>query len=874
MRDLTTGSPAPAATGGFTSILRRPMRGVVQEARGHGLRSARALAAGLCAAALLLFLGPVGGLDGHVVSDASGLVLLAAMFTVAELVTVEVHFRHEAHSFTFGEIPIVLGLHLLGGSGLVLAQLIGSLAARSAWRRQPPIKRAFNIGLAVFDAGLAAVAYELIRGDHRPLGLHGQAATFGATVLVSLTSGLLIALAIQLSGGQVTRGPLVRTLVLSLAITVTNTAMALMAVTLIRTRPGSAWLLVAPCATIYFAYRAFAREKRERQRMNFLYSCSRDLHEGPNAEEAVAALLVRTTETFRAARAELVIFPTSDRAVPLRTSVGPEGRRNVMVPLRPDEMHLLTAAMSVVPEARLVTQETALSMRPYLHRRGVQTAMVAPLQVDRRVVGLLMVGNPLGDIGTFEDEDLLLLDALAGQLRVFLEFDRLGQAFDRLSNLQGQLVHQANHDPLTSLANRVLFVERTEEALTAGRTVAVMFVDLDDFKTVNDGLGHDAGDQLLKAVAQRLEGTLRTGDLAARLGGDEFAILVVTGPAQPDPQAVAERVLEALTAPFSVAGEQLLVRASVGVAVGDGGEASVGDLLRKADVAMYVAKHGGKGRAATFDPSMDAELQERLHLETELQRALAQDALEVVYQPVVDLTTGAVVALEALARWDHPQRGLIPPDVFVPVAERCGLAAEVGRAVLDLACRRVAALPQGPTGPVSLSVNVSARELTQPGFVEDVLAAMGRSGLRPSSLIVEVTERAILDAGDDAATLTMLRARGVRVAVDDFGTGNSSLSYLRSLPLDLLKVDPSFVAGLGAPDADRTVTSAIVGLAATLGLGVVAEGVETAGQVRELVAMGCTMAQGHHLAPPLGADQLDDVVTAPLAVRMPGAVHQ
>jgi diguanylate cyclase (GGDEF)-like protein len=413
----------------------------------------------------------------------------------------------------------------------------------------------------------------------------------------------------------------------------------------------------------------------------------------------------------------------------------------------------------------------------------------------------------------------------------------------------------------------VLFVERTEEALAAGRTVAVMFVDLDDFKTVNDGLGHDAGDQLLKAVARRLDGTLRSGDIAARLGGDEFAILVVARPGQPDPQSLAERVLEALSAPFGVQGEQLLVRASVGIAVGHARSASVGDLLRKADVAMYAAKHGGKGRAAAFDPSMDAELRERLHLETELQRALAEDALEVVYQPVVELTSGVVVALEALVRWDHPQRGLIPPDVFVPVAERCGLAADVGHAVLDAACRRVAALPHGPAGPLSLAVNLSARELTQPGLVEHVLTTVRRAGLGPSSLIVEVTERAILDAGDDGAALEQLRSEGVRVAVDDFGTGNSSLTYLRGLPLDVLKVDRSFVAGLETADADRTVTSAIVGLATTLGLGVIAEGVETAGQVGQLLALGCTLGQGHHLSPPLDADQLDAVVSTALRIE-------
>jgi diguanylate cyclase (GGDEF)-like protein len=816
---------------------------------------------------MLLLLGPVGGLDGDGLSNVGGILTLAALFALTEVVTVEVHFRHEAHSFTFSEVPLVIGLQQLGGPGLVLAQLLGSFVARSTWRRQPPLKRVFNIGLAVFDAGLAVVVYDLARGNAAPLGLQGQAATFVATIVVSAVSCLVIALAIHLSGATVERAPLARTVALSLGITVTNTALALVAVTLLETRPGSAWLLIAPCATIYLAYRAFAREKRERQRMNFLYSCSRDLHESADGEDAVTALLARTMETFRATMAELVLFPASDRAVPVRTSVGPGAAQAVMQPLPPEELHVLTASMMAAPRSRLLTPETSLSMRPYLERRRVDTAMVAPLQVDRRTVGFLLVGSPLGEITTFEEEDLLLLGALAGQLRVFLEFDRLGQAFDRLSNLQGQLVHQANHDPLTSLANRVLFVERTEQAMTAGRAVAVMFVDLDDFKTINDELGHAAGDQLLTAVARRLEGTLRTGDLAARLGGDEFAILVVSRPGATDEQALAERVLDALSAPFSVLGQQLLVRASVGVAVGGPTTSSVSDLLRKADVAMYVAKHGGKGRAAAFEPSMDAELQDRLRLETDLQRALAQDELEVVYQPVVDLTTGAVVALEALARWDHPQRGLIGPEVFVPVAERCGLVADVGRSVLDAACTRVAALADGAGGPVALAVNVAGRELVEPGFVEGVLGALGRLAVDPARLIVEVTEETLLDAGGEGSALRRLRDAGVRVAVDDFGTGYSSLSDLRALPLDQLKVDRSFVAGLGARDHDRTVTSAIVGLATTLGLDVVAEGVENADQIDELVRLGCTLGQGHHLSPPLDAEQLDAVIRAPLLVR-------
>ncbi|CAN5420343.1 hypothetical protein BH18ACT1_BH18ACT1_12750 [soil metagenome] len=843
-------------------------RDVGQRARSQR-RGLRALVAGLCLAAGALLVGPVAnGSPGQV--GLIELLALAGLFLVTELVTFNVQFRREAHAFTFTELPLVIGLHLVGGVGLVLAQLLGAFVARTLWRPQRRIKRAFNLALGAFDAAVAVLVFTAARGGSSALGPRGQASTLLATVVVSVTSAVLIAAAIQLAGGGYRIRSVVRTIGLSIVVTATNTALALVAVLLLRDNPASAWLLVAPCATIYFAYRAFTRERREHERLDFLYSCSRDLHEGADAEEAVTALLTRTVESFRASTAELVVFPASERAAPLRTAVGTDGASEVMVPLPAEDLHVLAASMVAAPHARLLTLDTALSLRPYLIGRRVEAAMVAPLQIEDRTVGFLLVGNPLGEVNPFAEEDLPLLGALAGQIRVFLEFDRLCQAFERLSNLQGQLVHQAYHDPLTSLGNRALFIERVEKALEGGRPVAVLFIDLDDFKTINDSLGHEAGDLLLSAVARRLEGCMRSGELSNQPGGEEFAILIEQLVTPGDELALADRVLDALTAPFSVLGQQLLVRASVGVAVSDSTGGKVGDLLRRADVAMYSAKHGGKGQAAEFEHRMDVDLQDRLDIEADLAKAVAAGDLDVAYQPIVDLVSGRTVAIEALVRWQHAVRGLVPATTIVEVAERCGLVVDLGRSVLERSCARWAGLRTEGAG-ITLAVNVSVRELQAPGFVDEVLATVRRHGLSPEGIILEVTETLLVDAGAAGAKLQALRSAGIRVAVDDFGTGYSSLSYLRSLPLDLLKINKSFVAGLrhlpdGAEDPlatssqegaqDRAVTAAIIGLARTLGLGVVAEGIESAEQLAELRALGCELGQGFYLGPPVEASEL------------------
>ncbi|MCO7221235.1 EAL domain-containing protein [Klenkia sp. PcliD-1-E] len=404
---------------------------------------------------------------------------------------------------------------------------------------------------------------------------------------------------------------------------------------------------------------------------------------------------------------------------------------------------------------------------------------------------------------------------------------------------------QSLHDPLTGVANRLLLTESLHRMLARGGEVAVLFIDLDDFKDVNDGRGHAAGDQLLCTVADRLVASVRSGDVVARLGGDEFAI-AHDGSAD-TARSVAERILAALAAPTVVEGRPLVVHASVGVAdVASAGNRKVETLLRNADLAMYQAKAGGKGRLAVYAEGMALQARCRAELAEDLAAALAAgDQLEVHYQDIVTLPEAHVVGVEALLRWHHPTRGAVSPVDFIPLAEENGSIVPIGTWVLHQSVRHVAALSAQVGHALTVSVNVSGRQLREPDFVDVVSTALATAGLPAGQLVLEVTESVLVD--DVAAVverLARLRAIGVKVAIDDFGTGYSSLSYLRQLPADRIKIDRSFVADLGSGGAAATLVATIIELAGSLGLDVVAEGVETDDQRTQLTALHCTHGQG------------------------------
>jgi diguanylate cyclase (GGDEF)-like protein/PAS domain S-box-containing protein len=427
--------------------------------------------------------------------------------------------------------------------------------------------------------------------------------------------------------------------------------------------------------------------------------------------------------------------------------------------------------------------------------------------------------------------------------------------------LQQQLTHQAFHDPLTGLANRALFSDRVDHALArAGRqgpTAAVVFLDLDDFKTVNDTLGHGAGNDLLVAVANRIRGILRPADTAARLGGDEFAILLEDVHGEREALAIAERVAFALGEPFTLDDHQILVRASLGVAVAEPEHRQADELLRNADMAMYLAKANGKGRCERFEPSLHRTLLERFELIGDLRQALPRGQFAVHYQPIVALATEEITGLEALVRWHHPHRGMIPPAAFIPLAEETGLIIPIGRWVLRQACQQARRWRQPEGRKLSISVNLSARQFQDAGLVDDVARALRHADLDPGSLVLEITESLLMhDTDATIAKLGELKALGVRLAIDDFGTGYSSLSYLRRFPVDILKVDKSFIDAVAGNGEGSALAQAIIQLGHTLRLQTVAEGVEAPQQASQLRTLKCELGQGYYFAQPLDADEV------------------
>jgi diguanylate cyclase (GGDEF)-like protein len=489
---------------------------------------------------------------------------------------------------------------------------------------------------------------------------------------------------------------------------------------------------------------------------------------------------------------------------------------------------------------------------------GMRSAVIVLIKGKGEPYGILGVGSRT--VREFTRQDVSFMQAIANVLANAIERRRTEE----------QTQHEALHDPLTGLPNRNLFLDRLQHALSvAGRrqtAIAVLFLDLDQFKLVNDSLGHAAGDELLAAVAPRIEGALRPGDTVARFGGDEFAILAEDIGNERGATRIAERIAEDLSRPFVLREREHFVSASVGIAIGGGMEAPEG-LIRDADSALYRAKERGRGGYEIFDEVMRSRVIEHMQTENDLRRAIQREEFELHYQPVVRLRDGSIVAMEALLRWNHPDRGLLGPLAFIPVAEESRLIVPIGRWVIEQACRRAAIWQQlkPDDAPVSVAVNLSARQIADPHLLSHLEGSVKANRIDPSTLWLELTETTLLhETRFVERTLESLKGLGVHLVLDDFGVGFSSLGYLKRLPLSMIKLDRTFVENLTEGSHDAAIVRAVSQMADTIGIGVVAEGVETESQVQMASTLGCGYAQGFHFSEPVPASHVERVLDEPM----------
>jgi len=765
---------------------------------------------------------------------------MAIAWGVAGIAVVHIQLRREAHSVTLGEIPLVLGLLATTPSGLLLGGLIGNAVVLAVHRRQQPIKLAFNLAVFAVEADVALMVFHALLGSNQAMSAAGWGAVFAGTLAASVTSCLLIAAIVAVTqGGNLRR--LLDVLAFALPATTLNTAIGLAGTRMMWHDPVASVILVIPVVALALTYRGYLAERAKHERMRLLYESSRAFQTVRGVDATITTLLSRAREMFDADIARISL-PSADDGGRSCFVLGPgDTARLESVVCSDAEMSLLQKRRSmVIPRGRRLG-----AAGEYLAANGLRDAMVVAITGDSGLVGALVVANRRSDVGTFGSSDLALLEAFAGQAAASIAKGRL----------ESELHDLAFHDGLTGLANRALLTLRLESALQHPDRrplgPAVLFLDLDDFKTVNDSLGHVVGDRLLTLVADRLRGCLRPADTAARLGGDEFAILLDEVRQVGDASSVAERMIAALRAPFTVEGVRVMIHASIGVVIATPERTTADELLRDADIAMYRAKARGKGTWELFETSMQEQVRERHLMKIDLERALENGELVVHYQPIVALATQAILGVEALLRWRHPRRGMVSPEDFIPLAEETGMISAIGRFVLRRSC--IEAVGWSAMSPeFLLTVNLSGRQLHQDGFVAEVASILTETGFDAHRLVLEITESVMVE--DDMAmrrTLLQLKALGVRLAIDDFGTGYSSLSSLRDLPVDILKIAKPFIDGLGGDGDDGAFAAAIVRLGQTLGLAMIAEGIERTEQLEELRPLLCGMGQGYLFSKPM-----------------------
>ncbi len=621
--------------------------------------------------------------------------------------------------------------------------------------------------------------------------------------------------------------------------------------------------MLAPGAIVVAGFRVLMVQRRRHEHLEFLYESMQKTQGAPEFGLAVGQLLIAARHLARAEYAEIYLFP-SDSEHGLRSTLGANGEM-LMQPsdVTPADRFALTVAENAARPLLVPSHRTEHPLDDCLSERKLPDAMFALLRDENRTFGILIVGDRSGDVDTFGPDDASLLETFAGHASVLIENGRLEQSLAEVTELKDELRHQAFHDALTGLPNRAQFTERVDAATTRPYTdemaPAILFLDLDDFKAINDSRGHSLGDQLLVEVGKRIRSCLRPGDTPARLGGDEFAMLLEQTTLE-GAEAVVGRILASLSKPFDLDGRETYVHASIGIALASPGQ-STETLLLNADVAMYAAKTSGKARFAHYEPALHAVIKRRHDLALELEHAVERGEIEAVFQPIVSLRTGRVASFEALARWHHPREGVVAPEDFIPIAEEIGIMPTIGHEILRQACLAAKAWQEShpDQAEIGVSVNLSPAELSNGHLPDEIARTLVEARLESRHLTLEITESdAMRDADVALERMHELSNLGVRLALDDFGTGHSSLDRLNTLPLNLLKIAKPFVDRLLDERPDTSFVDAFVRLAYSLDMECIAEGIEHETQIPRLLDRGCALGQGYHFAHPMRSDRILD----------------
>lgn len=771
--------------------------------------------------------------------------LVAVGFFLAEAWVVHLRLRREAFAFSMMELPLVLGLFFLRPDLVVLARLLGSIAAW-AWQRKALAKVAFNTGLFTLETSAAVLIWHAVVGNGDALGPRGWTATLLAVLATSLLGSALVSGVIAVVSGDLPRS-VGEVFGLGQLGDLANACFALVAVYVISTDWHASWLLLVVFGVLVVAYRsvegARSRSDSLEQVNRFTERVGRDV----DVEAVVRSILAEVRDAFEVDVVELrlcrVLVPDEDWVLAGETA---HRRKSTLI----DRLQRYAEGGTL-----LVPRGTkAPELVGVLAREGRRDALMVPLRSVGQVSGSLVVADRLSAVAPFTAADVSSLQSFANHAAVALEN---AVRADLIIKQAEEREHEALHDELTGLANRRLLARRLGDELDLD-DVAVLLLDIDRFKEVNDALGHEVGDRLLRVAAERVASAVPRSAVPARLGGDEFAVLL-PGTDEAAARLLALQLRDVLARPMMLGGFSVAVDASVGLAVVERGATAV-TALRWADLAMNAAKQTRTG-LEVYRPELDHADSTRLGLLADLRDAVAGDALDVYYQPKVDLASGQVIGVEALVRWQHPDLGRVGPEEFIPLAEHSTLITPLTLLVLRKALERGQHW-KAMTERFSVAVNISPRSLLDPTFVDEVTRALARVELPASALILEITETSLMADPERAiVALERLREVGVRLSVDDLGTGYSSLAYLQRLPVDEIKIDRSFLEGFEQPSA-QAVVGTIVDLGHRLGKQVVAEGVEVVENLEVLRRLGCDTAQGYWIARPMPAEELTRFLAA------------